>query len=478
MDQVMGRLDCKKIKLQTVMPYLFNKYYSPRNIAFFIGEGFLIFSSMIIVYWVFKGTGLFLIDWELYATQAIIVTFIFQLCLYFFDLYDLGKDQSVPDTATRLTQAFGVGCVILAGIYYLAPPVMITTRIFWSGYVCTSLVLLLYRFLYCLVLRKKLFVQGIVIIGTGRLSKEIAIEIEGRQDSAYRILAFIGTQEPGFNVNGAPVLENLEDIRKILPTEQVERIIVALDDRRGTTPVRTLLNCKMRGVAIEQGVTFYERITGKILVERVDPSWIIFSDGFILTRWKYLMKRLLDLISSAILLLLFFPVMVVSAIVVKLESKGPVFYMQERVGENSCIFEVIKFRSMCQDAEKNGAVWAKENDDRVTRFGGFMRKVRIDELPQLWNVLKGEMSLVGPRPERQVFVEELVKDIPYYNIRHGVKPGVTGWAQVCYPYGASKEDALKKLEYDLYYIKNISIVLDLLVIFKTVKTVLFGRGAR
>lgn len=460
------------------MPYLFNKYYPPRNIAFFLGEGFLIFLSMITVYWLFKGTGLFLIDWGLYASQAMVVTCIFQLCLYFFDLYDLSKDQSLPDTATRITQAFGVGCIILAGVYYIAPPVMITTRIFWSGYIITSLILLLYRFLYYLVLRKRMFVQGVVVIGTGRLANEIAREVEGRQDSAYRILAFIGNKKPDFNVCGVPILENLEDLRKILPAEQVQRIVVAPDDRRGSTPVRTLLNCKMRGVTIEQGVTFYERMTGKILVERVDPSWIIFSDGFTLSRWKYILKRLLDIVFAGTLLMLALPVMIVSAVIIKLESRGPVFYLQERVGENSSIFKVIKFRSMCQDAEKNGAVWAKENDDRVTRFGGFIRKVRIDELPQLWNVLKGEMSLVGPRPERQVFVDELIKDIPYYNIRHGVKPGVTGWAQVCYPYGASKEDALRKLEYDLYYIKNISIALDLLVVFHTVKTVLFGKGAR
>jgi sugar transferase (PEP-CTERM system associated) len=460
------------------MPYIFNKYYPSRNIVFFVGEGALIFLSMMTVYWLFKGTGLFLIDWALYAGQAMIVTCVFQLCLYFFDLYDLSRHQSMPDTATRLTQAFGVGCIILAGVYYMAPPVMITTRIFWSGYLVTSLVLLAYRFSYYLVLRKKMFVQGMVVIGTGRLANDIAMEVEGRQDSVYRILAFVGSEDPHYNPNKAPVVESLEDLRKVLPIEQVERIIVAPDDRRGATPVRTLLKCKMRGVAIEQGVTFYERMTGKILVERVDPSWIIFSDGFILSRWKYLFKRMLDIVSAVVLLVMFLPVMVISAIIIKLESKGPIFYKQERVGENSSIFKVIKFRSMCQDAEKNGAVWAKENDDRVTRFGGFIRKVRIDELPQLWNVLTGEMSLVGPRPERQVFVDELVKEIPYYNIRHGVKPGVTGWAQVCYPYGASKEDALRKLEYDLYYIKNISIALDLLVIFHTVKTVLFGKGAR
>lgn len=414
----------------------------------------------------------------LYLTQAIVVTCVFQLCLYFFDLYDLSHDLSMPETATRLTQAFGLGCIILAGLYYLLPPIMISTRIFWSGYVVTCIALLVYRFFYYVVLRRRMFVQGIVLIGTGKLASEIALEVEGRHDSVYKILAFVGVEPPRYNPNNVPVIDNLESVDNVISQEQVGRIIVAPDDRRGSTPVRTLLECKLRGVIIEQGVTFFERITGKILVERVDPSWLIFSDGFILGRWRYLIKRLLDVTMAGSLALLTLPVMAVSAIIIKFESPGPIFYKQERIGQGSEPFKVVKFRSMCQDAEKDGAVWAQKNDSRVTKFGSFIRKVRIDELPQLWNVLKGEMSLVGPRPERQVFIDELVKEIPYYNVRHGVKPGVTGWAQVCYPYGASKEDALKKLEYDLYYIKNISIALDLLVIFHTVKTVLFGKGGR
>lgn len=460
------------------MPYLFNKYYPARNILFFIGEGLLLFVSMILVHLGFRGYELFARDWLLYASQSFMFTAVFQLSIYFFDLYDQKRHSSIPDTATRLAQAFGVGCVILAIIYYIVPPAMISTSVFWSGYLITAVVLMVYRFFYYVVLQRRMFAQGVVIIGTGKLADDIAREVEGRHDSPYKVLAFVGSGAPGFNPHAAPVVEDLEQIRTLIPVEKVERIIVAPDDRRGATPVRTLLKCKVRGVVIEEGVSFYERMSGKILVERVDPSWIIFSDGFVLSRWKYLMKRLLDLGSAGLLLILSLPVMVLSAVIIKLESPGPIFYMQERVGRNNKIFKVIKFRSMCQDAEKDGAVWARENDDRVTRFGAFIRKVRIDELPQLWNVLKGEMSLVGPRPERQVFVDELVKDIPYYSIRHGVKPGVTGWAQICYPYGASREDALRKLEYDLYYIKNISLALDLLVIFHTVKTVLFGRGGR
>jgi sugar transferase (PEP-CTERM system associated) len=234
----------------------------------------------------------------------------------------------------------------------------------------------------------------------------------------------------------------------------------------------------MLGISIEQGVSFYERITGKILVEKVMPSWIIFSEGFRFSRWTYQFKRMMDLVFASALFILTLPVLLITALFIKLESPGPVFYIQERVGERNNPFRLIKFRSMRQDAEKNGAVWATENDPRVTRIGEVIRRLRIDELPQLLNVLRGEMSLVGPRPERQVFIDELVKKIPYYAIRHELKPGVTGWAQVCYPYGASELDALKKLEYDLYYLKNLSLALDLLIIFKTIKTVLARKGSR
>lgn len=461
------------------MPYFFNKYYPLRDILFFLGEGTMIFSSFLFSCLIFVGINQFINLIGLYCIQAIVVTVVFQLCLYFFDMYEMRQDLSMPDIAIRLTQAFGVGCIALGILYYILPPMLIHTYIFWTGYFLVSISLLFYRYFYHRILRRRMFVQDLVLIGTGELASEIAKEIEGRHNSIYRIIAFIGDVSPVYNPYNAPVFKEFEDVQKISPLTAIQRIIVAPDDRRGGTPIRTLLKCKLAGTIVEQGVTFYERITGKIMVEKVNPSWIVFSDGFTVnSRWHYLVKRLVDVVLSGGLLLLSAPVMIVSAIIIKFETPGPVFYLQERVGEGNVPFKVIKFRSMGQDAEKDGAVWAQKNDSRVTRFGGFIRKVRIDELPQLWNVLKGEMSLVGPRPERQVFVEQLVEEIPYYGIRHVVRPGITGWAQVSYPYGASKEDALRKLEYDLFYIKNNSIALDLLVIFYTVKTVLFGKGGR
>lgn len=443
-----------------------------------MGEGFLIFLSIMLVHWLYKGNGIFWIDVFDCARQAMVVTLVFVLCLYFFDLYDLNLGLSVSETVSRIAQAFGVGCIVLAILYYLMPELLISTRVFWTGYLIICLTIFLWRGFYYFILRKKLFVQKVIVIGTGQLANSIALEVEGRRDSVYKILGFVGTKEPEYNPNRVPVFATIEDMDYILSKESLDRIIVAPDDRRGITPVQTLLQCKLRGIIVEQGVSFYEKIAGKILVERIDPSWIIFSDGFGMSRLKRSFKRVADICLSIILLVLAFPLMLLVAIIIKFESPGTVLYRQERVGQFGSTFQLIKFRSMRQDAEKDGAVWASVNDTRVTRFGAIMRKSRIDELPQLWNVIKGEMSFVGPRPERPIFVDELSKVIPYYGIRHVIKPGLTGWAQICYPYGASVEDTLKKLEYDLYYLKNFNTALDFVIIFNTIKTVLGQRGSR
>jgi sugar transferase (PEP-CTERM system associated) len=460
------------------MPFVFNKYYHVRDIVFFFGEGLLILLSLLAVDILYKGSFMFGMVFGDEMFRAVIVTVVFQLGLYFFDLYDLKNDLSLSVTATRITQAFGVGCIVLGGLYYSMPEMIIPSKVFWTGYIIICVMVLLWRAVYYFILRKKMFVHEVVVFGTGKLAEDISREVEGKQDSSYKIIGFIGEREAIFNPNNAPFFKDLEEMEYSLPGKHVERIIVALDDRRGKTPIKKLLKCKMQGVVIEQGISFYERVTGRLLVENMEPSWIIFSEGFSLSRWQYMVKRIVDILLSLLILLLTSPVLLVSALIIKIESAGPVLYSQDRVGIKNIPFKVHKLRSMRQDAEQNGAVWARENDDRVTRFGKLIRKFRIDELPQLWNVLNGDMSLVGPRPERPVFVEKLAEAIPFYQIRHNIKPGITGWAQVCYPYGASQEDALRKLEYDLYYMKNLSIPMDLLVVFMTVKTVICKKGSR
>ncbi|MCB2217359.1 TIGR03013 family XrtA/PEP-CTERM system glycosyltransferase [Desulfofustis glycolicus] len=460
------------------MPYIFNKYYPLRSFVFLIGEALLIFFSLLLVSWLFKGTAILRIDLAICVQQALLVTLVFQSCLYFLDLYDFRSNFSMTETAVKITQAFGAGCIILGAFYYFMPAVTISSRIFWSGYFIIYILILLWRAAYNYVFKHRLFVQSIIIFGTGKLARDITREIEDRYDSPYRILGFAGAGRPDFNPRGIDVYQDMSVVQNLFPPERLDRIVVALDDRRGGTPIELLLNYKLQGVAVEEGARFFERLTGKIMVEKVDPSAIIYSDGFAIGKIQSYLKRGSDIILAVLLLLLASPIMLLAALIIKLESPGPFFYSQERVGKGRQTFNVLKFRSMVQDAEKNGAIWAAADDARVTRFGKFIRKTRIDELPQLFNVLKGEMSLVGPRPERPVFVEQLKKVIPFYDIRHDIRPGVTGWAQVCYPYGASEEDALRKLEYDLYYMKHISLALDVLVIFKTIKTVLFAKGGR
>ncbi len=458
--------------------FIINSYYKLRNVVFFLGEGFLIFMSLVVVDWYILGSTLFYLDLPMNSARALLVTGVFLLCLYFFDLYNVNGDLTIPNTFTRMVQSFGVGCVILAAIYYIVPYMIINTKIFLIGYVGICLTVILWRGGYYFILRNRYFVQDVLVVGTGALAADIAREVEGVPDSVHRICGFVGTGQPSFNPYKAPVRPRLEDYEELFRRHKLQRIVVALDDPRGETPVQTLLKYKMRGFFIEQGVNFFERLTGKILVEKVPPSWIIYSDGFRSSRVTHLLKRTVDLISAISLFVITLPVLTLTAILIKLESPGPIFYTQERVGEKNRPFRVIKFRSMRQDAEKDGAVWAAENDPRVTRVGAVIRQLRIDELPQLINIFKGEMSLVGPRPERKVFIDELVKKIPFYDIRHELRPGVTGWAQVCYPYGASEHDALKKLEYDLYYMKNLSLAFDFLIIFKTAKTILAREGSR
>jgi sugar transferase (PEP-CTERM system associated) len=274
------------------------------------------------------------------------------------------------------------------------------------------------------------------------------------------------------------IIGNFSQISSICERAQIDKIIVALDERRGKLPVEQLLYCRVKGIQIVDGVGFTEEIAGKLAVENLHPSFLIFSSGFKGSAIYKRVKRLADLIFSVLGLTLSSPLILMIAAAIKFDSKGPIFYRQERVGEDERTFELIKFRSMRIGAEQNGPVWAMPNDKRVTRVGQIIRKLRVDEIPQMINVLRGEMSFVGPRPERPFFVERLKKEIPFYIHRHSVKPGITGWAQISYRYGASKEDALEKLKYDLYYIKHMSPFLDLMIISETVKIVLFGRGAR
>jgi len=275
------------------------------------------------------------------------------------------------------------------------------------------------------------------------------------------------------------ILGRWSELQQIMKEHKVDRIVVALDDRRGKLPLGDLLSCKFKGVSITDSLDIQEELTGKIVTQGLYPSWLIFSDGFNRCRPLLLAKRIIDVALSGLLAIISLPIALLTAAAIKLESKGPILYTQMRVGEGDAPFKILKFRSMCHEAEREcGAAWASAHDSRITKVGRVIRKLRIDELPQLYNILRGDMSFVGPRPERPEFVEDLKQQIPYYSQRFAVKPGLTGWAQVNYPYGASIEDAEEKLQYDLYYIKRLSLLLDLSIILRTAKVVLLGTGAR
>lgn len=459
------------------MPLILSKYYPTRNIVFFVGEGCLIFVAISAVSFAFGGGFAYVTD-PISAGRSFLVTVIFQLSLYFFDLYDLSSFPKVFDQIRRVARALGGGCLALGLVYYLYPIVIISSWVFWVGCLAICSSIALWRSLYMIALQRRWFTQPILLLGTGELAWDIAKEIETRLDCGYKIVAYLGLKNSRFSGSSGPFYPNDDDLYRICRRHEVEKIVVALDDRRGGTPIEELINCRLQGIVVVKGIGFYEELTCKILVERVNAEWIIYPEGLNIDRISRFNKRMVDLFLAAFGLLLSAPIMVIAAMMIKLESAGPVFYRQERIGVRGEPFRIIKFRSMQMDAEKNGAMWAKANDPRVTKFGKIIRKIRVDELPQLWNVLKGEMSFVGPRPERPVFVDKLVKSLPYYSLRHKIKPGITGWAQVRYAYGASEEDALRKLEYDLYYLKNISFSLDFWIIFQTVKTVLWQKGAR
>jgi sugar transferase (PEP-CTERM system associated) len=320
----------------------------------------------------------------------------------------------------------------------------------------------------------------ILIFGSGAPALAVSESLRAADPHAQIVGFLPGPNEVDPLVPAHELITGDESLTEAALRLGVDEIVVALSERRGgSMPMRQLLDCKLYGIRVVDLATYFEKTLAQIKISHVHAGWLIFGDGFNQGMLRSAVKRVFDLVSSLLLLIASMPVMLVTAVLIKLESSGPMFYTQERVGLNGSTFKVIKFRSMRQDAEKDGRPqWATKNDSRVTRVGNFIRKVRIDELPQLFNVLRGEMSMVGPRPERPFFVDELVANIPYYAVRHSVKPGVTGWAQVRYEYGSTIEDSLEKLQYDLYYVKNHTLFLDLLIMLETVAVVLTGRGAR
>ena len=411
--------------------------------------------------------------------QIVIFAAALQIALVAVGGYAAASFLSLRFAAARLAVAVSLGIIFLSFIFFLLP-----TLAFWRsnllysmGLACGSLVLV--RALLGRALGGDTFKRRIVVLGAGARAARIR-DLAERPGANFVVAGFVVMSEAHATVPGAVRREAIPNLAAHVVDARATEIVLALEERRNALPLKDLLRVKTTGVAVTDISSFLESETGRIDLNSVNPSWLIFSDGFASGRAiSSAAKRAFDIVASLTLLILTSPIVMVTAVAIKIDSRGPAFYRQRRVGLYNQNFDIVKLRSMRQDAEAGDrAVWAAEADPRVTRIGRLIRKVRIDELPQTWTVLKGEMSFVGPRPERPQFVEQLEEQLPYYAERHMVKPGITGWAQINYPYGASVEDARHKLEYDLYYAKNYSPFLDLLILLQTLRVVLWPSGAR
>src|SRR5689334_22624386 len=414
------------------------------------------------------------------AGKALLIASVCQLCFYFGDLYDFRVVSDRREMFIRIVQGLGVTSLVLGVLYFWLPDLVIGRGVFLIAAALVVIFVIGWRVAWDWLARTVGPRERLLIIGTNPAAVNLARELFNRRELGVEITGFISdsAETPvGTPMVNPGVIGSIEDIPELVRTRGVDRVVVSLADARGRLPMDKLLDMKLAGVTFDHLASVYEEYTGKIAVENLRPSWLIFSAGFRKSVLVTASKRSLDCVVASFGFLLALPLMLLTALGLKLTSPGPLLYHQIRVGQNGKLFTIHKFRSMRVDAEKHtGAVWAQKNDSRITPVGSFMRKTRLDELPQLWNVIKGDMSLVGPRPERPEFVEELTKQIPFYGQRHAVKPGLTGWAQVSYTYGASVEDALEKLQYDLFYIKHLNLPLDLFIIFKTAKTVVLRRG--
>jgi sugar transferase (PEP-CTERM system associated) len=415
--------------------------------------------------------------------RVMLIVVVCQICLHYADLYDLRTIADTRDLFVRLLQALGATSLILAVIYFWFPDWVIGRGVFLIAAVLVITLILLWRLLFTWLSKNMAPRERLLLVGTNPASVELARELfERRHDLGVEIAGFIDPDPSrvGAAVLNPGVIGTIDDIPSLVERLNIDRVVVSLTDARGRLPMDRLLDIRLKnGVSFDHLASVYEEYTGKIAVENLRPSWLIFSSGFRKTRASMAVKRVFDVSLSLVGVIVSLPVMALVALAVKATSAGPVLYRQERVGLNGHIFTVLKVRTMREDAEAaTGPVWSLKNDARVTPIGRFLRRTRLDEIPQLLNVLRGEMSFVGPRPERPSFVEQLTAQIPFYGQRHVVKPGLTGWAQVRYSYGASVEDAIEKLQYDLYYIKNLSFSLDLVIVLETIKTVVLRRGGQ
>jgi sugar transferase (PEP-CTERM system associated) len=452
-----------------------------RTILLLLVEAMLLFSGLIVAVYVRLGAigaeDALLVHYGFY--KAALATTFCLASFYLFDLYDFVVMHDRAELVLRLLQALGLAWIALALLFYAVPQVMIGRGVSLVSLPLALFMMVCWRLAIHWVLGHPELGERILIVGSGPFAVEVARETLGRPDAGFRVIGFVDNDPElvGKSLINPKVIGLTSELGKLVKRENIDRIVVAMGDRRGQFPTHELLQLSLSGdVTIEESASFYERLTGRVLLDMIRPSWLIFSSRGRPARLNEVSRVIIHRGVALLGAVLSLPIVMVTAVLIKIDSRGPVLYRQERVGKNGRPFMVMKFRSMRLDAEKNGPVWASNGDDRMTRVGRIIRKIRVDEIPQFWNILRGDMNFVGPRPERPHFVSQLAEEIPYYEQRHLIAPGLTGWAQIKYPYGASIEDAKQKLQYDLYYIKNQNLTLDATIMFETIKTILFGKG--
>jgi sugar transferase (PEP-CTERM system associated) len=452
---------------------LFNVYYPVRTLILLAGEALIVWTSFVVgTLLTVREDSWLVLNYEYGYYKILVVTVLVLLCSHWFDLYDPARFSAKGELYFRLLLVPGLLALAMAAVSYVFPRALIGNGSSLMGLVILTFALFGWRLAYAWLAQRPYLQERVYVLGTGERAQRLVQGLRQRGELGIEVVGWTG------NVEGALTRESVAS--HLMENEShVHRVIVAMPDRRGTIPMPELLQLRLRGVKVEEATSWLEKISGRIEVDQLYPSWLIFQDGFRSNATFVGLRRFLSILVSFISLVLVLPVLPLVVLAIKLDSRGPVLYRQQRVGRGGVTFYCYKFRTMRQNAEADtGPTWADDDDPRITSVGRFLRASRLDEIPQLWCVLKGDMAFVGPRPERPEFVDWLSKEIPYYVVRHVVRPGVTGWAQVRYKYGNTVDDAKEKLQYDLFYIKNASLGLDLLIMFQTIKTVLLGRGAQ
>jgi sugar transferase (PEP-CTERM system associated) len=454
---------------------LFNVYYPVRTLVLLGGEALLVWTSFLVAtIWQHPESAYVLLNYEGGYLKIVVATVAVLIFSHLFDLYEPVQWNERGELYFRLLMVPGILALLTAALAYIFPNLLIGNNTVVLALLLVTATLFTWRLVYAWLAQGPYLRERVYVLGTGERAQRLVNGLRTRTELGVEVAGWSG------NVEGAPTREAIAaHLMELIRARRVHRVIVAMEDRRGTLPVMEMLHLRLNGVKIEEATSWLEKISGRIEVDNLYPSWLIFAEGFRFSATFLVLRRLIAILASAVLLLVVLPLIPFVILAIKLDSPGSVLYRQKRVGLGGKVFYCYKFRTMRQDAESDtGPTWAGDDDPRITRVGKFLRKSRLDEIPQLWCVVKGDMAFVGPRPERPEFVEMLSKVIQYYPVRSAVRPGITGWAQVKYKYGNTVEDSKEKLQYDLYYIKNASLGLDLMIMFQTVKIVLLGRGAQ